>query len=87
MRCDRCEGHEATTCDRCVAEELRDGRDLLLSRITELEAALRLPLLFHGGGWDAQKQAKWKAITGGNDPSSHAMCEHIRKVLAAKVKR
>jgi hypothetical protein len=45
-------------------------------------AALELPLMFHAGGpWDADKVARWKAITGTTEATSRVMCDTIRSVL------
>jgi hypothetical protein len=46
------------------------------------QEALELPLLFHSGGaWDEDKRTRWKAITGSDEATTKAMCDHIRKTL------
>lgn len=51
--------------------------------VHDLRDALRLVLLFHRGGqWTDEDGQEWERITkGGNDATTKAMCDHIRKVL------
>lgn len=61
---------------KILGDPEQDERDRLV------QEALELPLLFHSGGaWDDDKRARWKAITGSDDASTKAMCDHIRETL------
>jgi len=61
---------------KLLGDPEQDERDRLI------QEALELPLLFHSGGvWDDAKRARWKAITGSDDSTTKAMCDHIRKTL------
>jgi hypothetical protein len=68
----------------CVAlfsgEPADDRREAV---IDALVAALRLPLLFHGGGdWTEERRAEWKALTGSDEATTKVMCDTIRAALA-----
>lgn len=50
--------------------------------LADVVVALKLPLLFHGGGiWDDEKRAEWLRITGTTEATTKVMCEHLRSVL------
>jgi hypothetical protein len=52
-----------------------------LARNTKLEAGLRAVLLFHSPSpWDQEKQRLWQEYTGGDDASTKALCDFIRKL-------
>lgn len=56
-------------------DRVEKGRD-------RLEEALCLVLEFHNPApWTAERRLMWKTITGSDDASTKAMCDHIRKVL------
>jgi len=46
------------------------------------EDALYAALLFHSGTtWTAAHRAEWQRITGTDEATPEALCDHIRKVL------
>lgn len=55
----------------------------LLHERDRYREALRLPLLFHGGDWwDMAVRGEWHKITGSDEATTKAMCDHIRAALA-----
>jgi hypothetical protein len=49
----------------------------------EVADALMLPLMFHSGRpWTAADLEEWKRITGTDQVTTKAMCDHIRLVQA-----
>lgn len=86
--CPDCGGYESDygACRRCeavAAFDLAHDQALREERKSKLlRDALELPLLFHSAGpWDEAKRSRWRTITGGDDATTRAMCDHIRKVL------
>lgn len=54
----------------------------LIAKAPAMHDALKLVLLFHSSiFWDDEKRATWKSVTGNDDATSKALCDHIRKVL------
>jgi hypothetical protein len=49
----------------------------------DLLDAIRLVLLFHGGGdWNKEHRAEWLRITGTAEATTKVMCDHLRSALA-----
>jgi hypothetical protein len=49
----------------------------------DVDDALKLVLLFHGGGaWDDAKIAEWFRITGTREATTKVLCDHLRSMLA-----
>lgn len=56
-----------------------------LRREVELEAALSLVLEFHSATpWTPERTEAWRTITGTDEVTTRAMCDHIRKVLGGE---
>ena len=56
----------------------------LAGQVERMRDALNLVLLFHGGGeWGVEARAQWRAVTGGDDATTRALCDHIRQTIAS----
>ena len=56
---------------------------LLQHRCAQLEDCVDLVLLFHRGGpWLDSDRLRWQRITGNDDATTKAMCDHLRKRMA-----
>jgi hypothetical protein len=89
--------HRGTSiCEAYTNHDEPDNDDDRLIGIVEAEANARLiaaspelldvaeaAILFHsGGGWDAEKQARWSALTRGRDATTKGLCDFAREILA-----
>lgn len=51
-------------------------------RLDELEEAVQVVLLFHGGGaWTEADHAVWRERTGEDMASTRTLCDYLRRVL------
>lgn len=72
-----------------IAARQRVTIDQLATKIDEanqqrrgLIKAAKATLLFHSGApWTPQKSAEWRELTGGDDATSHALCNFVRTQL------
>jgi hypothetical protein len=77
----------ARQCARCIDDRSQDQQRLFHyeGAFEPLRAALALVLMFYTvGEWSDEKKTEWKRITGNDDASTKAMCDHIRQVLGER---
>lgn len=67
-----------------VVGDLLQERDALAARVTALEGALELVLMFYGAAyWNEPESSRWREITGKDEATTKVMCDHIRALLAS----
>lgn len=56
----------------------------LAGRVSELEEALEMVILYHSGGWwDEAKSKRWERWTGRPEATTRALCDQLRTLRAA----